>query len=448
MKGRPLGFPVGGGPPTLPGDRHEGRGRGRRPAWIAWIAGASALAAVTAGCGGSGGGSGDASLRMYASPAVKTGLDALIKEFNTANAPRIKMTVRYMPAPKIGPAVTTEIQAGNPPDILGISPGSGGGATGLPLYKLAKAHRLEDLSSKPWTKGLPPLLAPTVTYKGKVYALVTGMSTEFMDYTVDELKGWGLKPPSTFADLLKLCGEIRKHGKYALVPGAADPAGNRMLLQSFSAANVYSDDPGWDEKRAAGQVKFQTTPGWRQTFQQVVDMINADCYYPGGAGRTTEEGKNLQIKGDKAAMGIGPSTASTYVTARNPKRKWAAIPVPGRRSSTLPLEVGAMSVAAHGKHVKESIEFLDFVAQRRDQLATATGSFSPAQMARGELPAFLKPLEPLAKQGRYSLGASTMWPSDAPALAAYKMMAGLYNKTRTVDDILKAMDESWDATRS
>ncbi|GAA4231897.1 hypothetical protein GCM10022254_30400 [Actinomadura meridiana] len=425
------------------GKRQYGRGRGRR---LAWVAGASALTVMAAGCGGSGGGSGDVTLRMYASPAVKTGLDALVKEFNDANAPRIKMNVQYVPAPKIGPTTTTEMQAGNPPDIIGVSPGSGGGASGLPLYKLAKAHRLEDVTSKPWMQNVPELLKPTVTYEGKVYALVTGASTQFMDYTVNELAGWRLKPPSTFDDLLKLCGEIRKHDKYALVPGAADPAGNRMLLQSFSAANVYTDDPQWDKKRAAGQVKFQTTPGWRQTFQQVVDMINADCYYPGGAGRTTEEGKNLQIKGDKATMGIGPSTASTYVTARNPKRKWAAIPVPGRRSSTLPLEVGAMAAASRGKHVKETLKFLDFVYQRLDSYATATGSFSPAQMARGELPDFLKPLEPLAKQGKYSLGASTMWPSDAPAQAAYKMMAGLYNKTRTVDDILKAMDEAWDAT--
>ena len=416
--------------------------RGRRT--FACVAGASALV-MTGGCGGSGDGSGTVKLRMYDSPAVKAGLDPIVKEFNDAN-PRIKMTVQYVPAPKIGPATTTELQGGNPPDILNLAPGSGGGATGLPLYKLAKAHRLKDLTSKPWTKGVPALLNPTVTYKGKVYALVVGVSTHFMDYSTDELKGWQLKPPTTFADLLQLCGEIRKHNKYALVPGAADQAGNRMLLQSFSAANVYSDDPKWDEKRAAGQVKFQTTPGWRQTFQQIVDMIDADCYYPGGAGRTTEEGKNLQIKSNKATMGIGPSTASSYVTARNPARKWAAVPVPGRRSSTLPLEVAGMSVASGGKHVKESIKFLDFVAQRRDQFADKTGAFSPAQMQRGELPDFLKPLEPLAKRGAYSLGAGTMWPSAEPAQAAYKLMAGLYNKTRSVDDILKAMDEAWDAT--
>ncbi|MFI0372902.1 ABC transporter substrate-binding protein [Actinomadura sp. 1N219] len=425
----------------MEGNRRSGRGRRS----LALVAGASAVV-LAAGCGGSGGGSGNASLRMYASPAVKDGLDPIVKEFNDANAPRIKMTVQYVPAPKIGPATTTELQGGNPPDVLNISPGSGGGATGLPLHKLAKARRLADVTNKPWAKDVPALLAPTVTYEGKAYALVVGVSTHFMDYTVTELEDWRLKPPGTFDELLKLCGEIRGHDKYALVPGAADQAGNRMLLQSFAAANVYSDDPKWDEKRAAGQVKFQTTPGWRQTFQQVADMINADCYYPGGAGRTTEEGKNLQIKSDKATMGIGPSTASSYVTRRNPARKWAAVPVPGRRQSILPLEVSGLSVAAKGDNVEEATKFLDFVAQKRDLYAEKTGAFSPAQMERGELPDFLKPLEPLAKQGRYSLGASTMWPSDAPAQAAYKTMAGLYNKTRTVDDVLKAMDEAWEAT--
>ncbi|RKS76966.1 ABC-type glycerol-3-phosphate transport system substrate-binding protein [Actinomadura pelletieri DSM 43383] len=427
----------------MKGTKHGRRGGGKR---LAWVAGASALV-MAAGCGGSGGGSGNVSLRMYASPAVKEGLDPIVKEFNDANAPRIKMTVQYVPAPKIGPATTTELQGGNPPDILNISPGSGGGATGLPLYKLAKAKRLEDLSVKPWARnGVPPLLAPTITYDGKVYALLVGVSTHFMDYTVTDLKKWNLQPPATFADLLKLCGEIRKHGTYALVPGAADQAGNRMLLQAFSGANVYSVDPKWDDKRAAGQVKFQTSPGWRQTFQQIVDMINADCYYPGGAGRTTAAGKDLQIKGNKAVMGIGPSTASSFVTSRNPARKWAAVPVPGRKQSILPLEVSGLSAAARGEHVEESVKFLDFVAQRRDVYADKTGAISPAQMQRGELPDFLKPLEPLAKQNAYSLGAGTMWPSDAPAQAAYKVMAGLYNKTRTVDDILKAMDEAWDAS--
>ncbi|WP_084210578.1 ABC transporter substrate-binding protein [Pseudonocardia acaciae] len=398
-------------------------------------------ALVLAACGG--GESGVVTLRMYDSTATKDGTEPIIAAFN-ASHPKIKMNVQYIPTVKLGQVETTQLQAGNPPDIIGPSPGSGGGSTGLSLYKLAKAGKLVDLSDRPWARDLPELLKPTATYEGKVYSLVGGLSTQFMDYTVPDMEKFGLKPPQDFAQLLALCKQAREHGTYAFVAGAADMAGNRMLLQSFAAANVYSQEPDWDAKRAAGKTTFQSTPGWHKVFQQVQDMINADCYYPGGAGRTTEEGKRMQVSG-KSLMGIGPSTAATYLTARNPQRKWAAAPVPGGLGTALPLEVGGSSIPKDSKHIPEALVFLDYMAQHRDELARNTGAFSPAMMSRGELPDFLGPLEPLAKQGKFALGAGIMWPSEAPAQAAYKAMTGLYNGQVKVDDILRAMDDAWAA---
>ncbi|MFI0479004.1 ABC transporter substrate-binding protein [Actinomadura sp. 9N215] len=422
--------------------RHHRRTR------LGWKAGAGAgalLLAATA-CGGGDGGSsgGTVTLRMYSTTTTEPAFSVLIDGFHKSQS-KIKIKAEYIPSAKVGQVTTTMMQAGNPPDLIMASPGSGGGSNGLSVHRLAEANRLADLSARPWANDLPELLKPTAQYDGKSYSLILGVSTQFLNYTTTDFDKWKVKPPKSFKELLDMCAMIKTKGMYAMASGAADMAGNRMRMQVFSAANVYALEPDWDKKRAAGQVKFQTSPGWKKTFQQVQDLVTHDCYYPGSAGRTTEEARKLGASG-KTTMGIGPSIAAAYLSKANPDRKWAAAAVPAGDTSTpnLPLEVAGISVAKRAKHVGESIEFLDYLAAHRDVYSKNSGAFSPAMMAKGELPDFLKPLEPLAKQNRFSLAASTMWPSEAPAQVAYKYMTGLHNNTRTVDDILKAMDQAWD----
>ncbi|WP_169809229.1 ABC transporter substrate-binding protein [Actinomadura chibensis] len=417
----------------------------RRDLGMALGAAAGALLLAATACGSGGGSSdGTVTLRMYSTTTTEPAFRKLIDGFHQSQS-KIRVRAEFIPSAKVGQVTTTMMQAGNPPDVIPASPGSGGGSNGLSVYRLAEANRLADLSKRPWANDLPALLKPTAQYEGKTYSLILGVSTQFLNYTVTDLEKWHVQPPKTFKELLDMCAFIKSKGKYMMASGAADMAGNRMRMQVFAAANVYATDPDWDRKRIAGQVKFQTTPGWRQTFQQVKDMVTHDCYYPGSAGRTTEEARKLGAT-DKTVMGIGPSIAAKYLTVANPDRKWAAAAIPAGTTSTpnLPLEVSGISAAKRGKHVKEAIQFLDYLAAHRDVYSQESGAFSPAMMARGELPDFLKPLEPLAKQGRFTLAASTMWPREAPAQVAYKYMTGLHNNTRTVDDILKAMDQAWD----
>ena len=195
-------------------------------------AGALVLAATACGDGG-GSSDGTVTLRMYSTTTTEPAFRALIDGFHKSQS-KIKVKAEFIPSAKVGQVTTTMMQAGNPPDVIPASPGSGGGSNGLSVYRLAEANRLADLSGRPWANDLPALLKPPAQYEGKTYSLILGVSTQFLNYTVTDLEKWNVEPPKTFKGLLDMCAFIKSKGKYMMASGAADMAGNRMRMQVFA----------------------------------------------------------------------------------------------------------------------------------------------------------------------------------------------------------------------
>lgn len=421
-----------------------------------WVATCTTLALAAAACGSGPGensgsptgnktGSEKVTLRYITSNVQQPAWDVLVKGFHDEN-PNITVKVEYVPTAKIAQLTTTQIQAGNPPDLIYASPGSGGGSTGMPVATLAKAGELADLSGEKWVQGFPERFKDVGSYDGKVYSLVTGVSIAALVYDVADFKELGVQPPANLADLLAICKAARDHGTYASAIQGAVQAGNRTLMYGLAASEVYAKYPDWNKKRAAGEVTFANSPGWQKVFQDVVDMVKADCFYPGAASRTSEE-SNALVKQNKAVLSFTPTGAYSFAERARPGRESALVPMVGSTGADLlMLNPGGISVAKKSQHVDAAKKFVQYVSEHLDVYQENTGYTSPFAFKSGKMPDFASALQPFADAEKYEFAPGTVWPSAGPAQAAFKMMAGLFNGQSSVDDVLKAMDAAWDSS--
>jgi raffinose/stachyose/melibiose transport system substrate-binding protein len=401
---------------------------------------------VTGACGsddsGGGGDGGPVTLRFIAGQSLKIGWDPMVQGFNTSH-PDIKVDVQYLESAKLGQIVSTQIQAGNAPDIVYANPGSGGGATGLDLYKLAKAGQLEPLPDEPWATDIPEVTKPAVTVDGKVYGVLAGMSSYGVLYETDALKELGKDLPESWDELIGLCAAAKKHGRH-FTGTSGMAADNRVVLQSLSAAYVYGADPDWDQKRADGKVTFAGTPGWKKVMDHLKQLIDADCYAPGAAGRTRDESLKLTDEG-KTVGSVTTSAAYEYRKAQNKDASPAVFGLVPEPEGTMPLGLTGMSVSSKSKHKDAALQFVKFVGENRELFAKPMGYVTPEQLEQGTLPDFMSTLDATAKAGKYSLAAGTMWANSSVLRAAMEQMTGLFTGQTTAEQVLKAMDEAWDS---
>jgi raffinose/stachyose/melibiose transport system substrate-binding protein len=414
------------------------------------------MVVTTAGCSSSSGGGGDkgggdkgggdgggtVTLRFAAGQSVKIGWDPMVKEFNKTHS-NIKVDIQYLESAKLGQIVSTQIQAGNAPDIIYATPGSGGGASGLDLYKLAKTGKLEPLPKEPWATDVPDVVKPAVTVNGKIYGVLAALSSYGVLYDDNSMKAIGQQLPETWDGLIGLCKAAQQHGRY-FTGASGMAADNRVVLQSLAAAYVYGPNPDWDQQRTDGKVKFATTPGWKTVLEHLKQMIDSDCYAPGAAGRTRDESLKLS-EAHKTVGGVTTSAGYEYRRAQSPDTgpmTFALVPEP---KGTIPLGLTGVSVSSGSKHKAQALEFVKFVGEHRELFCEPTGDFTPEQLKNGSLPDFMSTLDTMAKNGQYSLAAGTMWANSSVLRTAMEQMTGLFTGQASVDSILKALDAAWES---
>jgi alpha-glucoside transport system substrate-binding protein len=160
--------------------------------------------------------------------------------------------VTYTTARDFEPAIRTRLAAGNPPDVA-IIPRPG------VLESLAKQGALKDMSSlglgtaylnARYDKGLTQL----VTFSGKVYGIpAKGNSKSVVWYRPDQFKKYGLKPATTWAQLLAMTKKLKAKGQNPWAQGAKD---SWTLTDWFENAYIRTAGPTKYTSLFTGKVKF------------------------------------------------------------------------------------------------------------------------------------------------------------------------------------------------
>jgi len=428
--------------------RKRERGAGSRSScggatsWLAWAGLVLAVLALAAPALATERRSTDTTVRVLSTSGRDAVWNAWKANFERAN-PGISIKLEFLAVQSYAPALLTQLQGGNGPDIMFMQGGSGQIHS---VLNLAQGGRLSDLSSQPWTKRVPAPAKPLFKIGNKVYGLPLALVPTGLVYNTDLFAQNGLKPPTTFAQLLTLCSKVKTLGKSPIVfAGATFDAGN--LGQMIAASTVYAQNPNWNADRRANKTTFASTPGWRQALQRIVDMKNADCFAPSVSGLSLT-GVFGTLGSGQALMWPGPSVAFAPIRAVAPNLNLASTPFPSATVKGTQAMAGytdSLGVNAASPNKAAAIKFLTFIAREgQSRIYTKFNSAISLHDANvANIPPVVKGFTPFLKTNKYALYPNSSWPNPDVYAALGSGITGLMTGQTSVDSILTALDAAW-----
>jgi raffinose/stachyose/melibiose transport system substrate-binding protein len=342
---------------------------------------------------------------------------------------------------------TTQLAAGNAPDVLGTNPGCG---TPVSVCVLAKAGHLAPLVKEPWLKWSLPLVTSLDKYGPGLYAFTPELTPHGL-FTNDALfRKLALKVPETFSQLLAVCKAAKANGTVAVVFNAGG-AGSMNMIDTIAVATVYGRDPKWTAKLKAGTVSFSGSPGWHQALQRFIELNEAGCFEPGMAGVTSSTQTVGEFAQGAALMALGNSSGKGQLESLNPQFPYSFHLFPGGTVAGQPMTYiqlgGSLSINAHSSPAKQAAArtFIDFVARPAQNAlyAQVLGSLTQREFLKQEIPSFMRPMASVFSDHAYVINPTLTWWNPSVGNALMQDAIGLVTGQRTVDQVLQAMDAAW-----
>jgi raffinose/stachyose/melibiose transport system substrate-binding protein len=424
----------------------------RRSRRLGSIVAVSAIGALSlAACGGGGdsgsgesGGPADSFTFTFgnASGATDSPFQQLADKYSKETG--ITVETKALPPDNYGLTLRTQLQGGNAPDVMVVSPGGGQDAAVLPLADAGYVEPLGKTSADLIPEGSEGLF----TIDGKVYAQPTDITPVGMTWNVGAAKEAGVDVPTDESSLLDACKATADAGKSFIVLAGAVPPNPGLMAMSISATRVYADEPDWNAQRADGKVTFADSEGWQDTLQTIVDMKDAGCFQPGfeGAGF------------DAITQGIGqgtsvstfvPGGAATEIMAHVPNLELnvqAFPPADGAQPYLLasPNYALAINAKADSATKKAAQDFLEWAADPKnsadfDKVSGGVSINGPDE----NLSPVYEPVRDLLSSGDFAPLPNLEWPNPSVYDALATGVQGLLTGQGDVKSVLTSVDAAW-----
>lgn len=384
---------------------------------------------------------------LAASSSAPTPLQDEAKAF-MKKYPSITVKVEGIPDQNYNSVVRTQLQGGGGPDLYESSAGTGDNAS---IINFGKAQLAADLSDQPWAARGVPSSAHSQYYVGnQLYGLPMDFSSYAWVYNVGLYKKWGVTPPTTLSQALKVCSAAKAHHASAYVVAGAVPANTGVYVLLLAASDVYSQQPDWDQLRSQNKVTFANTKGWTTALNDFVSMYKAGCFQPGAAGGTFDD--LTRLLGSQQGGTVGSPTFTIPAISAAAHLDLATYPSFG--SSGSPTALGnfgnAVSLNPHAKNKAAALQFLSFLASGQGEHIFAAGDGNPSykQIQQGKIPTRLGLSGIAGSLKKQAAAGHLTWPpANWPNQAVYNALGtgatGLMTGQTSVSAVLKAMDAAW-----
>ncbi|HWI30207.1 MAG TPA: ABC transporter substrate-binding protein [Microbacterium sp.] len=421
----------------------------RRSARLAAAAAALVVTAgALAGCSSSGGG--EETVVIKVAIQQETGAQ---KPYETVFAqiedmyPNIDIQASQYAADQLGTVMTTQLQAGNAPDLIWGSPGTGN-TNSLGLY--AQAGYLVDLSDQDWAVESITESAKPLFYNGdELFALPLDLAPIPMIINSTAYEAAGLTPATTFDGVLEDCAVARESGASLLnVAGAFAPQAGITALE-LAATRVYRENPNWNQDRADGKTTFAETKGWKDTLNAFITLHENQCFQDGVEGADGPQLFGSVASGQSLGTFV-PAGAINDLRSQETGAEFALALFPGETEDDAYLfasPTDAFGLNAASTHPEEAMQVLEAFAtpEIRDALAELTGNVSMETALNGQ-PAtgdFESLNDLLSDPDRNGPLANLFWPNGEVYSTLGTGVQGLLTGQVTVDALLEELDKSW-----
>ncbi|MEF2978434.1 extracellular solute-binding protein [Subtercola sp. YIM 133946] len=422
---------------------------------VAALAAAAGLSVALAGCSGGGtsessGGAEPQTLTLsYQIANSATSPYSVLAQKYMASHPGVTITTNAINLSTYGQTLTTQLQAGNGPDVFQVQGGSGQvqGAVSL-----ANAGLLAPLTGTNIPATIPDGSAAQFSVDGKQYAMPVELLPTGIIYNDAAAKGVGitLTATSTLEDVYAACATASAAGKSLFALAGSQSPNTGILAQLIAQSQVYEATPDWNQQRADGKVTFANTPGWKSTLQTVVDMNTKGCFQPGAAGAGFDALTNGVGSTSATSFGLfAPLGGASDIMSAVPGLTLVGLPVPAPAGTTTKLINGAddsLAINAKTKSPNLAQDFLNWMAEPEQaaQFASVAGEI-PIVGGPGQLSPVFAPITQMITDKQYGPFPAQSWPNGQVYDALGTGVTGLITGQATIDQVLQSMDDAWGA---
>jgi len=411
----------------------------------ALMAAVLAASLLTACSGGTKAATGNDSKTLTLASVDQGSIEDVVKAFEAAN-PGVKVNFTTSGADQYQQQIRTQLASGTAPDVMTVWPGNGNpGAT----YVLAKPGYLVDLSDQPWASQYPSSVKSVAQYEGKTYNAIFGLNGIGAVYNQQALDKAGLKPPTTWTELLSFCKAAAAKGTPAFALGIQDNWVTQLVLYTLVATMVYSKDADFDKKMAAGQATFSNSP-WTAALAKYIEMNKSGCFQPNALGTSYEASQELAATGKTLGLVQGNWVVS-LLKGKNPNGTFVLKALPATddpASEFMPVGAGAgYGINAKTKNKALALKFITYVMspegmglfnKKQGSLPSLPGAGSAPDPSLADLTTYIS-------QGKTVPFMDQLWPN---AKVQQTMLSGLqeiFSNQTTPDKMLAKMDADYKA---
>lgn len=408
-----------------------------------------ALAACTTtpqgpdGNGGEGGDTGSGTL-SFLSPWTQAQTTPIIEAYAAAN-PDIEINVTYVAGNENAQQLlTTQLAAGNAPDVFYLNPGAGSPTS---VGVLAEAGYLLDLSEEEWADELEEPYRGFLSHDDAVYAYPSTVIGLGAIYNQGMLAEAGLQAPQTWSDLLTFCSDASAAGTPAFTLGAGAAWINALIPYAFASTLVDSVDPEFEANVGSG-TDF-TESEWVTALAKHQEMAGAGCFQDSPTG--TDGPTTWQAVGQGESFGVVTVGAMLSEIAANAPEgtEWMMHALPATDDAdqtTMPVSLSStVGVNADSDQSEAALAFVNWLAED-EQLAQLAelqvGAVPTITSDAFEAPASIAVVEELSAAGRTTPVPDLSWPNAEVQAALHSGVQGMLLGEQTPEDVTAAMQDA------
>ena len=407
------------------------------------------LAACGSGASGSSDGKEPQTITFTYAPAnaQDNSYEVLAHDYEAAH-PGVTIQLNKINAEAVNSTLTTQMQAGNGPDVMALTGGSGQAAT---VGQFAKAGLLLKLTDPAFDENIPDAERAGYEYNGGLYGVPSSTSVAGIVYN-DELakqNGVTIDASSTLEDVLAACDTARAQGQSVFGLAGSIPTNTGIMTIEIATSTVYGPTPDWNQQRADGKVTFAKTQGWKDALQAVIDLNKKGCFQDGAAGAGFDALTNGATSGSLYGFFAPSGAVKSIQDASGGHVSLIALPFPAPQGQDTYLSVTSdLGLAGNAKTESPKLveDFLKFSVSPDEakKYAEAAGTIPiGADINTSDLLPQYQPIAQMLTDDKVRPFAVDEWPNGQVYDALGTGVTGLLTGQKTIDDVLKAMDAAW-----
>lgn len=357
----------------------------------------------------------------------------------------------YAEAGALGEQLRIQITSGTAPDLFRSAPGF---AAPSSVLNLATEGALMDLSDQPWAQNVPESFSRLQQLDGKTYAFPTYGQAILAFYNKAVFEEAGVEPPTTWSEFVEVLDQLKAAGKVPLALGLADNYVIQFLPYALSATLVNGMEPDFYEKLEAGETSFAESEGWRRTFELFFGLIEDGYTTPQPLGMPGDPAMQAVGNGE-AAIVVMPSAASPvlagFMEGGEDQMGSFAIPATDDAAEThIPFTPDYLVVNAKAENPEAALAFLEYISapERTAAWASEVGAIPALTDAEPIDNPLNQTVQPFLDEGRTTPFANHVWPGGQVAVALMEVGQQVVEGSKTIDDLLAALDAAYEESMS